>query len=152
MARPSSQVGDSVGVKGVASAFVAAWNAHDMNALANLFAEDADFVNVVGIWWHDRETIRKDHVQTHQTIFKESTLAMDSTSVKFLSSDIAVAHVTWTLTGHLTPDGKPGPPRHGILSFVMKHGGKDWLIESAQNTDIVSGVLTIPQDQENPGK
>ena len=152
MAQQSSQVGDSAGVKGVAFAFVGAWNVHDMDALARLFAGDADFVNVVGMWWRDRETIRKAHVQTHQTIFKASTLAMDSTSVKFLSSDIAVAHMTWTLSGHLTPDGKPGSPRHGILSFVMKRQGKNWLIESAQNTDIVPGVITIPQAQQKSGK
>lgn len=152
MAQQSSQVGDSTGVKGVASAFVGAWNVHDMDALANLFAGDADFVNVVGMWWRDRETIKKAHALSHQTIFKASTLAMDSTTVKFLSSDIAVAHMTWTLSGHLTPDGKPGSPRHGILSFVMKRQGKDWLIESAQNTDIVPGVPTIPQVQQKPGK
>ncbi|HWR84177.1 MAG TPA: SgcJ/EcaC family oxidoreductase [Candidatus Deferrimicrobium sp.] len=152
MAQQSSQVSDSPGVQGVASAFVGAWNAHDMDALANLFAADADFVNVVGMWWRDRETIRKAHVQVHQTIFKTSTVAMDSISVKFLSSDIAVAHMTWTLSGHLTPDGKPGSPRHGILSFVMKREGKDWLIQSAQNTDIIPGVATIPQGQPQPGK
>jgi uncharacterized protein (TIGR02246 family) len=152
MAQQSSQIGDSAGVKGVASAFVGAWNVHDMDALANLFAEDADFVNVVGMWWRDRETIKMAHAATHKTIFKASTLAMDSTTVKFLSSDIAVAHMTWTLSGHLTPDGKPGSPRHGILSFVMKLQGKVWLIESAQNTDIVPGVATIPQGQQKSGK
>ena len=151
-AQQPSQVGDSAGVKGVASAFVEAWNVHDMDVLANLFAEDADFVNVVGMWWRDRETIRKAHEQVHQTIFKASTLVLDSTTVKFLSSDIAVAHMTWTLSGHLTPDGKPGSPRHGILSFVMKLQGKVWLIESAQNTDIVPGVVTIPQGQQKSGK
>ena len=152
MAQQSSQVGDSAGVKGVASAFVGAWNVHDMDALANLFADDADFVNVVGMWWRDRETIRKAHIQTHQTIFKASILTMDSTTVKFLSPEIAVAHMTWTLSGHLTPNGKPGSPRHGILSFVMKHQEGHWLIESAQNTDIVPGVATIPQEQQKSGK
>lgn len=152
MAQQPSQIGDSAGVRGVASAFVAAWNVHDMNALANLFAERADFVNVVGMWWRDRETIRKAHEQAHQTIFKASTLVLDSSTVKFLMPDVAIAHVVWTLSGHLTPDGTPGPPRHGILSFVMKRQGKNWLVESAQNTDIVPGVVTIPQGSQNSGK
>ena len=152
MAQQSSQIGDSADVKGVASAFVGAWNVHDMDALAKLFAADADFVNVVGMWWRDRETIRTAHMQTHQTIFKTSTLAMDSTTVKFLSSDIAVAHMTWTLSGHLAFDGKPGLPRHGILSFVMKREGKDWLIESAQNTDIVPEVAKMLQGLQKSGK
>jgi uncharacterized protein (TIGR02246 family) len=35
-----------------------AWNRADADALAELFAEDAEFVNVVGLWWHDRANIR----------------------------------------------------------------------------------------------
>ncbi len=152
MAQPTSPGGDTVDAIGVGSAFARAWNAHDMDALAGLFALDADFVNVVGLWWHGREAIRQAHAQTHQTIFKASTLVIDSTTVRFLSPDIAVAHMIWTLTGHLTPEGTPGPPRHGILSFVMKRQEKVWLIQSAQNTDIVPGVATIPQEQQKPGK
>jgi uncharacterized protein (TIGR02246 family) len=132
-------------LKVLASAFVKAWNVHDMDALANLFDREADFVNVVGIWWQGREAIRQAHIQSHQTIFKDSTLSEDATTVKFITPDIALAHMTWTLNGHLTPDGTPGPSRHGILSFVMKREGKDWLIRSAQNTDIIPGLKTIPQ-------
>ena len=152
MAKQPSQVGDAAAVNGVDSAFVRAWNVHDMDALAGLFAPDADFVNVVGMWWHGREEIRQAHIQSHQTIFKASTLAIDSTTVKFLSPELAVAHVVWTLKGHLTPDGTPGAPRQGILSFVMNRQEGSWLIESAQNTDIIPGVMTIPQGQQKPGK
>lgn len=44
-----------------------AWNNADAEALAGLFAEDADFVNVVGLWWHDRERIREAHAYEEQT-------------------------------------------------------------------------------------
>ena len=27
------------------------WNAHDMKAFAELFRDDAEFVNVYGMWW-----------------------------------------------------------------------------------------------------
>jgi len=152
MAQPTSPVGDTAGVTNVGFAFAKAWNTHDMDALAGLFATDADFVNVVGQWWHGREAIHQAHAQIHQTIFKASTLVIDSTAVRFLSPDFAIAHIVWTLTGHLTPEGVPGPPRHGILSFVMKHQEKIWLVQSAQNTDIIPGVATIPQEQQKPGK
>jgi len=152
MAQQPLQAGDSKDVTGVAAVFVKAWNVHDMDALANLFASDAEFINVVGMWWHSRDAIRQAHVYSHQTIFKTSVLAADSTTVKFITPDIAIAYMTWTLTGHLTPDGKPGPPRHGILSLVMKHEGKYWLVQSAQNTDIVPDVITIPQEQKDSKK
>jgi|AntRauTorckE6833_2_1112554.scaffolds.fasta_scaffold01815_6 hypothetical protein len=37
--------------------FADAWNERDPYKLASLFDEDAEFVNVVGIWWHSREDI-----------------------------------------------------------------------------------------------
>lgn len=33
----------------VAAAFANAWNRHDMDEFASLFASDANFVNVVGV-------------------------------------------------------------------------------------------------------
>ena len=42
----------------VTRAFFDAWNAQDLDWLADLFVEDADFVNVVGIWWTTRRQIR----------------------------------------------------------------------------------------------
>lgn len=37
-------------VTNVVKAFAETWNKHDMNAFAELFAPDAEFVNVVGLW------------------------------------------------------------------------------------------------------
>jgi hypothetical protein len=33
------------------------WNSHDMKAFAQLFSDDAQFVNVVGMWWKNRSEI-----------------------------------------------------------------------------------------------
>ena len=43
----------------IPSLFEDAWNKRDADALALLFDEDAEFVNVAGLWWHDRASIRK---------------------------------------------------------------------------------------------
>jgi uncharacterized protein (TIGR02246 family) len=147
MAKGPSQADDTVEVQGIGTAFVVAWNEHDMTALANLFTTDADFINVVGMWWRGRDAIREAHEQTHKTIFKASHLVLDSARVKFLAPDIAVAHMTWTLTGHLSPDGQPGSPRRGILTFVAQRQEQGWLVQSAQNTDIVPGALIPPVGQ-----
>ncbi|MCP8999341.1 SgcJ/EcaC family oxidoreductase [Pseudarthrobacter sp. RMG13] len=51
----------------IAEEFAAAWNAVDPEALAALFVEDADFVNVVGLWWTNRHQIRENHaIGSHQ--------------------------------------------------------------------------------------
>ncbi|WP_245521431.1 SgcJ/EcaC family oxidoreductase, partial [Mesorhizobium sp. M3A.F.Ca.ET.175.01.1.1] len=64
-----------------ATAFADAWNRHDMGDLAALFSEDANFVNVVGVWWKSRSEIEGAHRATHETMFRESRLDGDVSSV-----------------------------------------------------------------------
>jgi hypothetical protein len=37
----------------IPTVFVEAWNNRDADTLASVFDADAEFVNVVGLWWHD---------------------------------------------------------------------------------------------------
>ncbi|MDX8450453.1 SgcJ/EcaC family oxidoreductase [Mesorhizobium captivum] len=57
-----------------ATAFADAWNRHDMDDFAALFAEGANFVNVVGMWWKNRTEIERAHRATHETMFRDSRL------------------------------------------------------------------------------
>ena len=124
-------------VEDVAQKFAEAWNRHDMDAFATLFAARADFVNVIGLHWHGRGEIKQAHEQLHATRMKESRLAMSAISARMLRPEVALVHATWELTGDTGLDGKVQPPRRGVLSFVLEKEGGRWLIESAQNTDIV---------------
>jgi uncharacterized protein (TIGR02246 family) len=128
----------------VPAAFIAAWNRHDMAALAALFAEDAGFVNVVGLWWRSRAEIETAHAASHATIFKDSRLEGDVAEVTSLGPGTAALHVTWTLTGHSTPDGTRAEPRQGILLLILTDTPDGWRIRIAQNTDIVPGALAPP--------
>lgn len=60
----------------IATLFVRAFNDRDAVALANLFIEDAEFVNVVGIWWHNRQAIWKAHDYGLKTIFNHSIVEL----------------------------------------------------------------------------
>ncbi|MFI5248142.1 MAG: SgcJ/EcaC family oxidoreductase [Nitrospirales bacterium] len=134
---PRNQSADEAAVIAVTSGFVDAWNRHDMKAFAELFAEDADFVNVIGLWWRGRREIQKEHEALHASRMKNSHLTAVETTVRFLRPDVAVVHVRWELAGDTGLEGKPLPPRKGILTHVdAKIGGK-WWITSSQNTDIV---------------
>jgi uncharacterized protein (TIGR02246 family) len=44
---------------------IAAWNEHDMHRFAACFAEDAEFVNVGGMWWRGRPEIEGRHAEAH---------------------------------------------------------------------------------------
>jgi uncharacterized protein (TIGR02246 family) len=68
----------------IAQLWIDAWNDRDADRLAALFAEDAEFVNVTGLWWHDREAIRKAHAYGLDTIFSESTISLLEKRVKWV--------------------------------------------------------------------
>jgi uncharacterized protein (TIGR02246 family) len=123
--------------KSVAARLVDDWNTHDMKRFAELFTEDADFVNVIGLWWHGRPEIQKEHEALHATRMKNSDLIAIETAVRVLRQDVAIIHVRWQLAGDTGIDGVTLPTRQGILSFVIVRTGDKWLIASAQNTDIV---------------
>ena len=132
-------------VTAVVSAFSDTWNRHDMTAFGNLFAPDAEFVNVVGLWWKGREAIQGAHEFTHSSIFKDSRLTFSATEVRFPVKEIAIARSTWLLEGHVAPDGTPLPQRTGILVNVLAWSSGAWRIVDSQNTDIVEGAISRPQ-------
>jgi uncharacterized protein (TIGR02246 family) len=136
---------DTSKVTGVVNAFAAAWNRHDMEAFAQLFAADAEFVNVVGLWWKGRAEIRRAHEVTHASMFKNSRLTILDTSVRFPLPQLAIARSRWRLEGHVGPDGQALPPRMGILLNVLIVDDGSWAIIDSQNTDVVEGVLSRPQ-------
>ncbi|HRV51818.1 MAG: hypothetical protein M9940_00295 [Bacteroidetes bacterium] len=41
--------------------FVENWNKRRPDLMAEVFEEDADFINVVGLWWNNRADILKAH-------------------------------------------------------------------------------------------
>lgn len=119
-----------------------AWNAGDADAIAELFATDAEFVNVVGLWWHDRERIRQAHAFGFEKIFPGSIISMDEPRVRRIGEDAAVVHSRWHIDGQVSPEGEPAGAREGIFIFVLERRGQEWIAVAAQNTDIVPDTQT----------
>jgi uncharacterized protein (TIGR02246 family) len=110
-----------------------AWNRHDAKAFAAVFTENGDCVNIVGWWWKGRAEIEKKLTDAFIYVFKESMLTNTNVDVRLLSSDVAVAHVHWTMTGARTPTGIP-TPQQGIQTHVLQKQNGQWLIAAFQNT------------------
>lgn len=129
--------------KSIITGFVQAWNAHDADALAELFVEDAHFVNVTGLWWSNKTQIRNAHAFGFENIFGNSTMTVGRTEVRMLGQDHAVVHARVTVTGQNTPDGQTAGDRRTIFSFVLTRmtdqDGHYWKAVSAHNTDVVPG-------------
>lgn len=130
------------------TAFAEAWNQRDPDAIAELFDPDAEFVNVTGLWWHNREAIRRAHAYGLARIFGESTLSAHAIRVKYLAPAIAVVHARMRLTGQ-SPIGSVSRPgaRATVFSFVVHETAEGWRCASAQNTDVVPGMETNVVDE-----
>jgi uncharacterized protein (TIGR02246 family) len=127
----------------VPTLFAEAWNRRDPDALASLFDSQAEFVNVTGLWWHDRASIRKAHAYGLERIFNASTLTVDELRVKRVSGDVAIVHAVMTLSGQTAIAGirQPGA-RKTIFSFVVHRVAGGWACASAHNTDAVPNMET----------
>jgi len=96
---------------------------------------DVRFVNVAGVVLNERDEFEKLQTRTHATQFKDSVRTVTATDIKFLSADIAVAHVKWGMRGDKDADGTPRSPRNGVMMQVlMKRDGK-WIVVAGQNTN-----------------
>lgn len=128
-------------------AFAAAWATREGAQVASLFTEDADFVNVTGLWWQGRAAISKPHDYALKSFFATSTLKPGRTTVRTLGPDHAVVRCRFTLTGQSTPDGRMAGPRQTILVFVLQRDGAVWRAVTAQNTDVMPGMETFVQTE-----
>jgi uncharacterized protein (TIGR02246 family) len=113
-----------------------AWNRHDAKAYSDLFTQDADLINVVGWWWKGRPQIEQKLTDAYTFVFRESTLNINEVEVKFLTPEIAVAHVRWSMGGARTPKGIP-EPRQGVQTLVLQKNAGKWLIAAFQNTNAI---------------
>lgn len=123
--------------------FEDAWNDKDANALAALFAEDADFVNVVGLWWQNRPDIERAHEYGLTTFFAQSQITARRVKVKLIRPDVAVILTRWRLIGQIDKVGQTIDPRFSVMTLVASRGAKGWIVQAAQNTDIVPGMETF---------
>ena len=134
----------------IADIWVEAWNRRDPEKLASLFDKDAEFINVTGLWWHDRASILKAHDYGLTVIFSESILTLARVKVKWLSDDVAIVYASMRLTGQ-TPVAEIVDPgvRRNIFSFVVHRTPDQWSCASAHNTDVIPGTETNVIDAES---
>lgn len=123
--------------------FVKYWNERQAAGIASLFKEDAEFVNVVGLWWHNRQDIYKAHDYGLKVIFKDSEIKMTKTRIKYILENVAIVHAKMKLTGQ-TGHGEVNQPamRQTLFTFVAEQTPQGWICVSAHNTDIAPGRET----------
>lgn len=123
---------DKARVESRISDLLAAWNAGDGTAYGECFTEDADFVVVNGAFVQSRPHIVAGHDEIFRGVYRNSVNQGTVEQVRFLSPDIAVAHVRLKLRF------KPGPEwqEANARATLVLTKDSDWRIAVFQNTPI----------------
>lgn len=119
---------DGQAVREVIAGYEAAWNQHDMTALAALFRAGAEWINAVGMYWRGKDAVVKGHTVYHDANFKNCEIHSTEVSVRNVGADIAVAVWTSMQGAYTTLGGDLYPEARTRLTLVLTRQQGEWLI------------------------
>jgi uncharacterized protein (TIGR02246 family) len=108
-----------------------AWNNSDSVAFAAPFAEDADFVHILGGHFTGRTSIERGHRAIFDTIYKGSTVKFEVEKTRFAGNDVAIVFIFSTLK--TSASGLP-PQMNARPTMVLQRQDGAWKIVTFQNT------------------
>ena len=139
---------DETAIKSLILAVPEAMNHKDWKAYGDLFAEDADWINVVGMFWHGKENLVKAHAAYASTVFRNGGFTYSDMSIREVAPSVAVVVVTEHSVEQVAPDGVTKlPPGRGTLSFVVVKRNGEWKITLGHNTGVLEAA-----EAEDPTK
>lgn len=130
---------DEAAINKQVDAMIYSWNNHNYDDLKNYTTENTDWVNGPGMWWKGRKESQYAHQVYHNTMFKESVLKKTSVAIRFLTKDVAIAHLLWHFSAFTAPDGKKDAADCIATLVYVNQNGK-WLMDAGQNQAIVKEV------------
>lgn len=122
---------DEQNLRDIVRGLEAAWNSGDSAAWAEFFADDADFIHILGGYFNGRTTIERGHRAIFDTIYKGSTNKFTVNKVRFINSDVAVVFLIAELK--VAREGLP-PMLHARPTLVAQRTTSGWKIVTFQNT------------------
>lgn len=107
------------------------WNSADSLAWAELFADDADFINIMGGHFIGKAEIERGHRIIFDTIYKGSTNKFTVQKIRFAGPDVAIVFLLAEL--QIVTPGMP-PMLQARPTLVAQRSGEGWKIVAFQNT------------------
>jgi uncharacterized protein (TIGR02246 family) len=137
-------VTDDTGPAELARRFEQAWNAHDMAAFGRLFHPEATFVNRFATYWRGVDEIVAGHAAIHDTIYRDSTLAVDPPDVDPIAEDVAILHVWTRLRAGAAHPAGPHAVDTLIMAVARRREG-EWRIQALENVTLVDPRTGAPR-------
>jgi uncharacterized protein (TIGR02246 family) len=114
-------------------AFARALNSKDAVELGELFSDDGEFVNIMGMRMRHREGIVDGHRWAFDGPLRGRRVHFDQVDELGVTNDVTV------LSGHAVREREPGAPTAGlpdgssVLVFVTRRDPQGWRIVAATN-------------------
>jgi uncharacterized protein (TIGR02246 family) len=117
----------------IVDAFAETLNAQNAEALGDLFIDDAEFVNILGMRMRRREGIVAGHAWAFAGPLRGRRIRFDQVDELRVTNDVAVLH------GHCVRERLPDAPVEGlpdgrsVLVFVTRRDQEGWRAVAATN-------------------
>jgi uncharacterized protein (TIGR02246 family) len=119
-----------------------AWNNGDSLTWTAQFSGDADFIHILGGFFHGSGDIERGHRKIFDTIYKGSHNRLQVEKVRFVRPDVAVVFIRGNLTWYLNGQEQHVQARPTLMA--EKNPAGEWKIAVFQNTMITpSAVPTL---------
>jgi uncharacterized protein (TIGR02246 family) len=122
----SANGNDEAAIREVVSKYVDARERIDPKAVEQLFTSDADQLVSSGEWRKGRDAVVRGTMASSTNTGGKRTITVES--VRFISSDVAIADGRYELTGLAG-----GTSRSMWTTIVLKRTGKEWRITAIRN-------------------
>ena len=131
-----NKTADKQAIEKQVDAFIKGWNNHNFADFKTYATDDAEWVNVVGMYWKNLKEVQYAHQYFHDRMFKNVPLTKNWITIRFITRDVAIAHVNTKAGAYTTPGGinVPESDNMATMTFIKKYG--DWFITACENVTI----------------
>jgi uncharacterized protein (TIGR02246 family) len=122
---------DEQALRDIVAQLETAWNNGDSVAWTKPFAEDADFIHVLGGHFTGAPAIEHGHRVIFDTIYKGSALKLEVEKIRFVGETVAIVFLFTTLK--VVQPGLP-PQMNARPTLIAERRDGTWKIVTFQNT------------------
>jgi uncharacterized protein (TIGR02246 family) len=132
---------DNKSIRGILKDQETAWNKHDMNAFTKAFRDDAQGINVVGMYWQGKAELSKHLTDFHATFLKNCEEYLEEVQVHSIGEGYAMAVSIWKVDAFTGPGGVEIPACRHRSTVVLAKGADGWQVVHFHNTTIDEAAL-----------